>query len=42
MTALLQQHAIRPQVCGLGFGSGIQSVGALSLVRWLANEGDIV
>ena len=41
MTAMLQQHAIRPQVCGLDFGNGIQSVGVLLLVRRLANEGDI-
>lgn len=41
MTAMLLQHSIRPQLCGLSFGNGIQSVGVLSLVRRLANKGDI-
>jgi hypothetical protein len=41
MTALLLQHSIRPQLCGLGFGNGIQSVGVLPLVRRLASKGDI-
>lgn len=41
MTAMLLQHSIRPQFCGLGFGNGIQSVGVLSLTRQLASKGDI-
>lgn len=40
MTAILLQHSIRPQVCGLGFDNGIQSVCVLSLVRRLASKGD--
>lgn len=41
MTAMFLQHSIRPQVCGLGFGNEIQSVGVLPLFRRLANKGDI-
>lgn len=41
MTAMFLQHSIRPQLCGLGFGTGIQSVGVLSLVRRLTSKGDI-
>lgn len=40
MTAMLLQHSIRPQVCGPGFGNGIQSVCVLSLARRLASKGD--
>lgn len=41
MTALLREHSTRTQVRKTAFGNGIQPVGVLPLVRWLASKGDI-
>jgi hypothetical protein len=41
MTVMLWQHSIRPQEPRPASGNGIQPVGVLPVVRWLASKGDI-